>query len=70
MNHLSAKETLICMIELFKYYLEEIEESDQPDNQFVYGEKTAYVECLEIIQNWKKAKKHGLAFEIEERFPL
>ncbi len=68
----TAEETLIYMIDLFKFYLEDIEPLSSKTNQFVYGEKTAYVECLEIIQYWKDADKHGLdaSFNIEERYPL
>lgn len=41
------------------------------ENQFAYGEKTAYAECSEWIQKkWKGAKKNGLDFDIEERYPL
>ena len=41
------------------------------ENQFAYGEKTAYVECLEWIQKlWEKSKKYGLDFDIEKEFPL
>ena len=37
---------------------------------FTYGEKTAYAECLEIIQLWEESESNGLDYEIEERFPL
>ncbi len=71
MKTFNAEETLIYLIELFTYYLEEIQEIDEYNkNQFVYGEKTAYVECLEIIQYWQQSKTNGLNFDIEERFPL
>ena len=48
--------------------LEEIDKEKLDD--FLYGEKTAYVECLEIIQEWKKAKAFGLDFDIEKKYPL
>ncbi len=51
-------------------YLEELAGCDDSDEEFVYGEKTAYVECLEWIQNWEEAAENGLNFEIEERYPL
>lgn len=38
--------------------------------EFIEGEMTAYIECLEIIQYWKYAEKNGLDFEIEKKYPL
>lgn len=40
------------------------------ETSFLLGEKTAYVECLEIIQCWDKAKEIGLDYDIEKRYPL
>lgn len=52
-------------------YIEELSEyKDVEDEQFQYGERTAYTECLEMIQDWSKAKKYGLDFNIEEKYPL
>ncbi len=71
MKNFTAEETLTYLIELFIDYLEEIQEIDEYNkNQFVYGEKTAYIECLEIIQYWQHSKLNGLNFDIEKRFPL
>lgn len=45
----------------------------KPDDEdcFAYGEKTAYVECLEWIQMaWEEGKENGLDFDIEKRYPL
>lgn len=39
-------------------------------DQFVFGERTAYVECLEIIQEHIDAEKYGLSFNIEGRYPV
>ena len=64
----SAKEILIEMIYTFKEYIEEIENEKQ--DLFLYGEKTAYVECLEIIQEWEESKNFGLDFDIEKKYPL
>ena len=49
--------------ELLKY-------KDKAGEQFQYGERIAYTECLEIIQEWDKAKANKLNFEIEKRYPL
>lgn len=66
----TAEEILMEMIKLFQEYLEDIQETGKDKEGFLYGEKTAYVECLEIIQRWQKAKAYGLNYKIEERFPL
>lgn len=64
----TADETLIYIKELFEYYLTELNGLEA--DKFIYGEKTAYVECLEIIQDWEKADEIKLNYNIEERFPL
>ena len=67
----NADQLLSDLIELLIYYLTELSDVfDEPTTQFVYGEKTAYVECLEWIEDWEHAEEHGLNFEVEERFPL
>ncbi len=66
----TAEEILEEMIDLFQSYLNEIERENLRNTGFLYGEKTAYVECLEIIQQWEKADKNGLDYDIEEKFPL
>lgn len=49
--------------------LQEIKSDDE--NQFAYGEKTAYAECLEWLQTvWEDAKKNGLDFDIEKVYSL
>ena len=37
---------------------------------FLEGEKFAYVECLEMIQEWEKADEYGLDYDIEEKYPV
>lgn len=64
----NAKETLGFLKEMLESNLAELNYSE--NNEFVYGEKTAYVECLEIIQQWDKSKKLGLTYNIQKRFPL
>ncbi len=67
----SAKYILKKMIKLLLLYIEELSEyKDNKETQFEYGEKTAYTECLEMLQGWSKAKKYGLDFDIEEKYPL
>ena len=68
---MKAKETLMYMIETLLFYLEELSEvQDSENEQFAYGEKTAYTECFEMLQLWEEAKEVGLDFNIEEQYPL
>ncbi len=70
-GRMTAEETLTYLIEIVSSYLEELSQYDiYEKNAFIYGEKTAYVECLEILQKWKDARENGLNYDIEERFPL
>ena len=71
MQKKTADEVLIFLISLLTTYLEELASSTALDkDQFFYGEKTAYTECLECLQDWEFAKVFGLDFDVEERFPL
>ena len=71
MEKLTASQTLQYLIGILFEYLEELREVGSTDaNRFAYGEKSAYTECLEIIQYWKQAEIRGLNFSIEDRFPL
>ena len=62
----SAEEVLKYLIGYLELCLDELYEAEE--NDFVYGEKTAYVECLEIIQTWSKAKSSGLDYDIEKKY--
>ena len=55
---MDAEELIEYIIELFTEYLDELEEL--PLNDFIHGEKTAYVETLEIIQAYKKVTPEKL----------
>ncbi len=37
---------------------------------FLIGQRTAYIECLELLQTWKGAADLGLDYDIEKRYPL
>lgn len=65
---MDAKEVLIYLTETLLVYLDEL--SAAYIDPFTYGEKTAYVECLEIVQLWEEAKAHGLDFDIESIYPV
>ena len=65
----NAEETLKALTETIVENLREL--NDLEENPFIVGEKHAYVECLEIIQDtWKQARQNGLDFDIEDCFPL
>lgn len=71
-RRLKEKETLCYIKTMLFERLKELQEIKSDDeNQFAYGEKTAYAECLEWIQAvWDEANKNGLNFDIEKVFPL
>ena len=71
MKSLPAEDVLKYMTDLLLYYLEQLANIDSNSSeQFFYGEKTAYTECLEVVQYWEKAKEYGLDFNIEKKYPL
>ncbi|MBE5737875.1 MAG: hypothetical protein E7348_05685 [Clostridiales bacterium] len=71
MKKLKAKEVLELMISVLLRYLEEMKEFQDIDSeQFEYGERVAYVECLEYVQLWERSKEYGLDFDIEKKYPL
>ena len=67
----TANEVLLTLTKLLLCYLSELSEYNDVEGElFEYGERTAYTECLEIIQEWEGAEKNGLNFNIEEKYPL
>lgn len=71
MKRRNAEEVLEIMIKLLILYIEELKEYKNVDGQeFEYGERVAYTECLEWIQMWKCAEVNGLDFDVEARYPL
>ncbi len=70
MNHnLTAEQVLTCLIETIETDLTELVGAEH-DSEFVVGEKYAYIECLEVICNWKKAKQFGLDYNPELRYNM
>ncbi len=65
---MTTEEILIYIINLFLYYLDEL--NDLPRSDFIHGEMTAYVETLEILQKWKKSKTYELNFVIEDKYKI
>ena len=69
MQKKNADELIRFMIASLLLALDELSLSSEND-LFCYGEKTAYVECLEWLQQWEYAEVYGLNFTVENRFPL
>lgn len=67
---LTAEEIIKYLIELVQLNLEELEAAIDENNLFLYGEKIAYIECLEVLQKWEHAADFGLDYDIEKRFPV
>lgn len=70
MQKMKAEETLRYVIGTVKSHLCELYESDAVNTDFVYGERTAYVECLELLASWDSAEENGLDFDIELTYPI
>ena len=64
----TAEGVLKALIESIEYTLEELNGTES--DPFCLGQRYAYVECLEIIQQWEKAASAGLDYVVEDRFPL
>lgn len=70
MRKKNAIEILTYMEQLLLRYLKDLEGCSATDKDlFAYGEKTAYTECLEIIQQWEFSSLQE-TFSIEKHFPL
>ncbi len=68
---MKAEKLLKTMIDIILSYVEELKEyKNERGKQFQYGERSAYTECLELLQMWEKAAENGLNFDIESRYPL
>lgn len=67
--HLTAEQVLAHLIETIETNLSELLLS-KSKNEYVVGEWYAYIECLEVIFYWKKAKKFGLDYNPEARYNI
>ncbi len=68
-NNLNAEQVLAYLIETIETDLTELLGA-KFKNDFVVGEWYAYIECLEIISNWKKGKNFGLDYNPELKFKI
>lgn len=68
---MKAEKVLNYMIDTLLLYAEELKDVyDGTDLKFEYGEKTAYIECLEMLSLWEGASGCGLDFDVEKAFGL
>lgn len=71
MKKKTGEEVLRKMISLLLIYVAELfPYKDVDGEQFQYGERLAYTECLEMLQEWEGATECGLDFDIEGKYPL
>ncbi len=73
MQMYSGEQTLVQLVKLLLEFLDEINEPlEHYDNaDFVLGRKTAYVECLEIIQEkWINSAACGIPVDIEKIYTV
>ena len=65
---MNAKEILIYLIETLLMYVKEL--SCMCLDPFTYGEKTAFIECLEILQRWEESAMYGLDIDLISMYPI
>lgn len=68
-HNLPAEQVLALLIEIIETDLAELLETESK-NDFIVGEWYAYIECLEVIFRWNKAKKIGLDYNPELKFKI
>ena len=65
----TAEQVLAHLIAVLESSLDELHTAGCK-NEFVIGEWYAYIECLEAIFYWDKAKKFGLTYDPESRYKI
>lgn len=68
-DNLTAEKVLASLIKTLETSLDELQNVEFK-NEFVVGEWYAYIECLEAIFNWNKAKKFGLDYNPELKYKI
>lgn len=59
---------LINCLEICLFEIDEARPKDREHAAFIKGERIAYIECLEILQQCEDYKKLGLDYDIEARY--
>lgn len=71
MKDLSAENVLELLIHRLTDHIDDLKDYGNVEGElYQYGERVAYTECLECIQQWKKAAEYGIDFDVEEKYPL
>ena len=72
MQKFPAEEILVMMMDCLISNLEESLEAEQEGDftEFANGARNAYVEMMEMLQQWEKAEEYGLSWDVEGRFPV
>ena len=65
----TAEQVLAHLIAILESSLGELQEAEFK-NEFIVGEWYAYIECLEAIFYWDKAKKFGLTYDPELKYNI
>lgn len=68
-HNLTAEQVLGNLIKTIENNLGDIR-GKKFKNEYIVGEWYAYIECLEAILCWKKAKKFGLDYNPEIKFNI
>lgn len=68
----TAEQVLIDTIVRVKETLEELygKWNASANADFVSGEKTAYVDVLELLSTWEDAEEYGLNFAIQQKYAI
>ncbi|MDE7453220.1 MAG: hypothetical protein K2N22_02300 [Clostridia bacterium] len=69
LHNLTAEQVLENLIDTLQTSLNEILDI-KSKNEFIVGEWYAYIECLEAILYWKKAKEFGLDYNPETKYKI
>ena len=65
----TAEQVLAHLIAILESSLDELQGVGFK-NEFMVGEWYAYIECLEAIFYWDKAKKFGLNYDPESKYKI
>ena len=68
----SIRPTLDDFVESILENLEELNLplNTYPNSEFVHGEKTAFVECLELLEEQDETLRKKLPRDLEKRYPI
>ncbi len=68
----SIRPTLDDFVESILENLEELNLplNAYPNSEFVHGEKTAFVECLELLEEQDETLRKKLPRDLEKRYPI